>query len=70
VALVIRTVEIFTIPAGWEDDSRSNTVGARLEREALGVFAIAWSKAFSVSKTAVADTGLHTFAAAQTWVSG
>lgn len=57
VGLVIRRVEIDTIPAGREDDGSTDTSGAELGWELARVLGITRSETLAVSEAAMADRG-------------
>lgn len=58
VALVIRRIEVLTVPTAREDDSRADPLGAVLERQLCRVLGVAGREALAVSEAAVADGGL------------
>jgi hypothetical protein len=55
MTLMIRRIDILSIPARWEDNRRTNTLRAVLGWKLPSVFGITWSETLSVSETAMAD---------------
>lgn len=55
VALVVRRIEIFAVPAGGEDDGSPNAARAILVGKLSSVFGIAGSEALAVAHAAMAD---------------
>lgn len=77
VALVVRRVEIFSIPARWEDDRCPNPARTVFVRQLSGVFGIAWGEAFAITEAAMTDGGLVSFLGhwvasdhAEAWLKG
>ena len=54
VTLMVGRVKIDAIPAGWEDDGCTNTLGAVLEGKLASIFVVAWGKALPVTEASMA----------------
>jgi hypothetical protein len=61
MTLMIWTIQIYSIPATGENDSRPNTAGAVLIREFRRIFSITRRKALPIAQAPVADGGFVCF---------
>jgi hypothetical protein len=61
MALVVRRIEVFAIPARREDHCRADASGAVLGGKLSSVLGVAWRKALAVLETAMAKRGAARF---------